>query len=86
MIATTILASSEGAVVTGVLVCGGFLVAIISIIAGTIQKTVISKQREQSRREIAAYVAEGSMTPDDGAKLIAAGGSFGDKIKQKLGV
>lgn len=32
-----------------------------------------TREREQSRREIAAYVAEGSMSPADGERLIAAG-------------
>lgn len=72
--------------VTGVAVSGGFIVAIVAIVSTAIQRSLTVKQREQSRREIAAYVAEGSMTPDDGAKLIAAGGSLGDKIKQKFGV
>ena len=82
---TLLLANSNDAVIGGIAVVGAFSVAIIDIIAGTIQKTLVNKQREQSRREIAAYVAEGSMTPDDGAKLIAAGGSLADKIKQKFG-
>ncbi len=30
------------------------------------------RQREQTRREIAAYVAEGSITPSDGEKLMRA--------------
>ena len=84
MTCPVLLASAEE-VIPGIAVGGAFIVAIIAIIAGTIQKTLINKQREQSRREIAAYVAEGSMTPDDGAKLIAAGGSLADQIKRKLG-
>ena len=30
-------------------------------------------QREKSRREIAAYIAEGSMSPEQGEKLMRAG-------------
>jgi hypothetical protein len=37
------------------------------------RKTVSVRERERTRREIAAYVAEGSMTPEDGARLLAAG-------------
>jgi hypothetical protein len=85
MISSLLLANSEQTTIVGIAVGGAFVVAIIGIIAGTIQKTVINKQREQSRREIAAYVAEGSMTPEDGAKLIAAGRSLADQIKSKLG-
>ena len=32
-----------------------------------------SKEREQTRREVAAYVAEGSMTPEQGERLLSAG-------------
>jgi hypothetical protein len=46
----------------------------ISKIAENIRKSSQTKAREESRREIAAYVAEGSMTPEDAERLIAAGG------------
>ena len=45
-----------------VLVLGG--VGLCWIIAGTIASVMKTSQRERSRREIAAYVAEGSMTPE----------------------
>jgi hypothetical protein len=58
----------------GVVAVGGSMsIAIFAIIGGTIRSVFANKQREESRREIAAYVAEGSMTPEDGEKLINAG-------------
>ena len=48
-------------------------IAIVSIIAGCIKSVVKSSSRERSRREIAAYIAEGSMTPEQGEKLMNAG-------------
>lgn len=33
----------------------------------------LQKERETTHREIAAYVAEGSMTPDQGERLMRAG-------------
>ncbi len=33
--------------------------------------------RERSRRELAAYVAEGSITPEDAERLLSAGGWTG---------
>ena len=33
---------------------------------------VNNNARERSRREIAAYIAEGSMTPDQGERLMRA--------------
>lgn len=50
----------------------GGLIAIVAIVFSTIKKTSITKQREQSRRELAAYVAEGSMTPDDAERMLKA--------------
>lgn len=49
------------------LVCGS-VIALFAIIirAGNI------KERERSRREIAAYVAEGTIAPDDAERLLAA--------------
>lgn len=57
-------------------------VVIVAVVAGAILVSSIGKQissvlkaqaREKSRREIAAYIAEGSMTPEQGERLIRAG-------------
>jgi len=63
---------------------GAEMIPIVAIIAGVAGGTIIvtgtmffkakhTKQREQSRREIAAYIAEGSMTPADGERILKAG-------------
>lgn len=36
-------------------------------------KVMISVSRERSRREVAAFIAEGSMSPEQGERLMAAG-------------
>ncbi|MGP1347495.1 MAG: hypothetical protein ACTS3F_12635 [Phycisphaerales bacterium] len=48
----------------------GFVVVVIGIfgIVGALK----TMARERSRREIAAYIAEGSMTPEQGQSLISA--------------
>ncbi|HVZ93695.1 MAG TPA: hypothetical protein VG797_04215 [Phycisphaerales bacterium] len=51
--------------------CG--FIAVLSIVGGCIRAVVASRAREQTRREIAAYVAEGSMSPEQGERLLAAG-------------
>lgn len=66
------LGTSDGEVIALVAVGGGLCVGIIAIIACTISSVSSRKQREESRREIAAYVAEGSMSPDDAATLLSA--------------
>ena len=57
--------------VIGVLVFTGILV-------GGIRKAMAASAQERSRREIAAYIAEGSMTPEQGERLMNAGGSVDD--------
>jgi len=52
---------------------GGVLIALASIVFGIVHKMASTREKERSRREIAAYVAEGSITPDDGERLINAG-------------
>lgn len=79
------LASADDSIVMAILFGGGIVVAIVAIITDAAQKMHRTKSREESRREIAAYVAEGSISPDDAAKILAAGGSLKDKIKEKLG-
>lgn len=54
-------------------VAGGVSIALISIIMGTIKSTSETRQREQTKREVAAYIAEGSMTPEQGEKILNAG-------------
>lgn len=49
----------------------GGVVAILCIIAGTIKSVCRTRNFEASRREIAAYIAEGSMTPEDGQRLLS---------------
>ena len=54
------------------LVVGG-AIAIIAIAAGALKSIVATSAREKTRREIAAYIAEGSMSPEQGEKLMNAG-------------
>lgn len=57
---------------------GGILVAVVSIVFGSVRRMVQTREREQSRREIAAYVAEGSMSAEDGERLLKANQSNKD--------
>ena len=58
-----------------VAIVGGIAIAIIAIISGTIRATARTKEVEATRREIAAYVAEGSITPADAERLLKASSS-----------
>lgn len=49
-------------------------IAVVSVvIVKAIASVVGGVSRERSRREIAAYIAEGSMTPEQGERLMKAG-------------
>lgn len=48
-------------------------IAVVWVVFGTISGTIRSVARERTKREIAAYIAEGSMTPEHGERLIRAG-------------
>lgn len=48
------------------------VITVVGIVFTTIKRVSISNDREKSRREIAAYVAEGSMSPEDGERLLRA--------------
>lgn len=49
------------------------VVALVGILLGVLRSMHKTRQTEISRREIAAYVAEGSITPEDGDRLLKAG-------------
>lgn len=55
-----------------IILIGGLVIALVSILLSFIRSTVVGIARERTRREIAAYIAEGSMTADDGERLMKA--------------
>ncbi len=52
------------------LVIGSVITAIVAL--RTVAGTVKAVARERTRREIAAYIAEGAMTPEHGERLLKA--------------
>ena len=67
------LASAVGETMPVIALVGGLVIAIIMIVGQLVKSTLAQRAREHSRREIAAYVAEGSMTAEEGARLMDAG-------------
>ena len=51
----------------------GTIVAVIAIVAGSATKIVRSQGRERTRRELAAYVAEGTLDADKAIEMLKAG-------------
>ncbi|MCP3905660.1 MAG: hypothetical protein GY715_18695 [Planctomycetes bacterium] len=54
-------------------IVGGLTVGAIWIIAATWHSTVTARAKQSTKREIAAYVAEGTMDPKTAVALIQAG-------------
>ena len=48
-------------------------VGIVWIVWGSVTSMVKATARERTRRDIAAYIAEGGMSPEQGEKLMKAG-------------
>lgn len=46
------------------------VIVVVWIAFATVESIMKSLSRERSRREIAAYIAEGSMTPEQGERLL----------------
>ncbi len=59
---------------------GGLFVAVVGILCGTVARIVRSRAYETSRREIAAYIAEGSMTPEQGERLLLASNPEDERV------
>ena len=66
-----VLSNNEIVVVFGV----GLIIAVVGIVFGSLCSIVRSVQREKTRREISAYIAEGSLTPEQGERILRAGKS-----------
>lgn len=50
----------------------GFVIAIVAIVGGLVRSVLRTSARERTKRELAAYVAEGSMRPEDAERIIKA--------------
>jgi chromate transport protein ChrA len=72
-----IFQEDPGKLIVVVAIVGGLLIAATSIVTSMVVQIANSADRERSRREIAAYVAEGSITPEVAERLIVAGQSTG---------
>lgn len=65
--------SSADDLIPVIAVGGGLFIAFVAILSSTIAGVARRKAFEESRREIAAYVAEGSVSPADAERMLNAG-------------
>lgn len=54
-----------------IVIMGG--IALVWIVLASTAGVIKSNARERTKREIAAYIAEGSMSPEQGDKILRAG-------------
>lgn len=54
-------------------IAAGTIIAVVAIIFTTVKAMVVTSHREHTKRELAAYVAEGSLDPDKAVAMINAG-------------
>ena len=53
----------------------GGLVVLLLIIGQVVRGVIVGTARERTRREVAAYVAEGTMSTEEAERLLKAGAS-----------
>lgn len=55
----------------------GFVLLVLLVIMSTVTKVLTTIASERTKRDIAAYIAEGAMTPEQGERLVRAGKKSG---------
>ncbi len=68
----TILAMSDE-IIPILAIGGGLGLGFVGILSGVVRSVLRTKERERTRREVAAYVSEGTMTAEDAEKILRAG-------------
>ena len=63
----------RGDLIPAIAIVGGLVVAIVAIFMGIMAGILKTRAREETKREIAAYVAEGSIDPDKAIAMLNAG-------------
>jgi hypothetical protein len=63
----------HGLIIPVVAIAFGCTIAIVGIVFGSVKAMVVAKERENTKRELAAYVAEGSMEPEKAVAILEAG-------------
>lgn len=63
---------------------GGFIVALFWILTSSALKSTRAKEAERTRREIAAYVAEGTISPEQGERMMRIAGSDPEDSCERL--
>jgi hypothetical protein len=70
--ATVLTLAANGAEVAKIAVGGSLALGFFAILTGFLRRLMAARAREQTKREIAASIAEGTMTPEDGERILRA--------------
>ena len=68
--------------IPAIAIVGGLTIAGISIVCSSIRAIAVGRSREQTKRELAAYVAEGTLDPDKALAMLNAGKKSSDQTGQ----
>lgn len=63
----------DGDLIPVIAIVGGLTLGAIGIIFTTMKSVLVARAREQTKRELAAYVAEGTLDPDKAVAMLSAG-------------
>lgn len=74
MQSTPLMLADVGEIIPLMVIGGGLVIGFISIVFSQVRSIMREQARGRVQREIAAYVAEGSMTSDEGERLMRAAG------------
>lgn len=77
------LAGIDSEIIPIILIVTIGAVLLTLIVFSSFRKIFETRAKETTRREIAAYVAEGSISPEDARKLLASGA--GEELEKKIG-
>ncbi len=72
-LACDLFSDLEGALIPLTAIVLGCLTGMVAIVGGFASVVMKTRAREQTKRELAAYVAEGTLDPDKAVALINAG-------------
>lgn len=72
LVLADLVGSLDKSTLQGIAIVGGLFIAVIAIVASFVRGVLKTRAREQTKRELAAYVAEGTMRPEDAERIIKA--------------
>jgi hypothetical protein len=69
-----------GQIIPLVAIVLGCFTGMVGIVFGSVSGIAKTRAREQTRRDLGAYVAEGSIRPEDAVAMLNAGRSLEEKV------